>query len=187
MTTQEQKSKIGRLYRDAIIQQLNKQYQSRPSLVAVNFNKVNSFDLSQLRQSLLDTDAKLIVTKNSLFKRFLSSINKKDFFGQPLGLGGLVFVGKDVVSPVKVLAGFIKEHEGFKFLGAFLDDRELSASALQEIGKLPSLQDLRAKAVMTMKSPLFRLRAVLAQSMVKLVLCIKAAQEAKQKQSPKEG
>jgi large subunit ribosomal protein L10 len=176
------KEKIGRIYKDAILKKLSSQYKSRSSLVAVNFNKVNSADLSMLRQSLNDVDARLMVTKTALFNRFLDSAKKTNFFQQSNGLAALIFIGKDIVVPLKVVSDFIKEHEDFKFLGGFLEDKELSIANLQEIAKLPSRQQLVAKTVITIKMPLIRLRSTLENSMRKLLLCLVSAQQKKEKQ-----
>jgi large subunit ribosomal protein L10 len=183
--TQEKNNKAGFLYRQAIIKQLSNTYKQRSNLIAANLNKVSAGDLSKLRQNLLSNDAKLFVTKISLGKNFLKSLNKDNLMANCLGSSGLIFVGKDIVNVSKVLSEFAKEHEEFKLVGGFLDDKLLSAAELDRIAKLPSKLELIAKTVMSIKSPLFRLRFVLDGNLRKLLLCLTSVKQTKEKDQPK--
>lgn len=184
LKTQDKVIKTGYIYREAIVKKLNDIYKLHPSLIAINFNKVNSKDLIQLRQSLGNTNAKLLVTKLSLFRRFLKKLKKDTLLEASLGPAGLIFVAEDIVGPTKVVYEFAKEHEDFKLLGAFLEDKEVSNNVLEEIAKLPSKQQLIAKAVYAIKFPLIKFRAVCEQLMRKLLLCLISAKEQKEKKEP---
>ncbi|MEW6008034.1 MAG: 50S ribosomal protein L10 [Candidatus Omnitrophota bacterium] len=174
------KTKLGVVYRQAIVKKLLDNYKTRNSLIAVNFNKVNSPDLTQLRHSLGDVDSKILITKLSLFSRFFTDINKKKFFDAGSRMGALIFVGKDIVATTKVLADFIQEHEDFKLLGGFFDEKELSETDLKQIAKLPSRQELIAKTILSIKSPLIKFRSVLEGLSRKLLLCLISAKDKKE-------
>lgn len=178
--------KIGYIYKQAILNKLKDSYKNRSNLIAANFNKVNAKDLNELRQSLLDNDAKLFFTKVSLFERFFKNIKKDSLLTSSLGPAGLIFVGDDIVPATKVLAEFAKEHEAFKLLGAFSDKKQISPGDLDHIAKLPTRDQLIAQAVMTIKMPLIKLRGVFEQLMRKLLLCLISAKEGKEKQGKKE-
>lgn len=181
-TTQDKTKKTGYIYREAIIKKLSIAYEAHSNLIAANFNKVNSGDLSQLRQALLDSDARLYLTKTSLFKRFLKKLEKDSLISDSLGPTGLIFAGNDIVAISKVLSEFSKEHEFFKILGGFLEDKKLSGADFDRLSKLPSRQELIAKTVYSIKSPLYRFRAALEQPLRKLLLCLESAKQTKEKQ-----
>ncbi len=177
----EEKTKLGVAFRQAIVKKLVGNYKERSSLIAINFNKISSPDLTQLRHSLGDADSKILITKLSLFKRFFGEINRKKFFDAGSGMGGLVFVGKDIVAATKVLADFIQDHEGFKLLGGFFNEKELTETDLKQIAKLPSRGELIAKTILTIKSPLIKFRGVLEGLSRKLLLCLISAKDKKEK------
>lgn len=182
LKVEERTKKLGYVYREAIIGKLKHNYESRSNLIAANFNKVVSSDLSHLRQALIDTGAKLLLTKVSLFKRFLKDIKKDAVLEGSIGSTGLIFVGPDFVVTAKVLYEFAKEHEDFKLLGGFLDDESISCEDLQQIAKLPSRQELIAKSIFAIKSPLIKFRGVLEQLMRKFLLTLLSAKEGKEKE-----
>lgn len=182
VNTKDRSNKTGYIYREAIIKKLSDNYQNRHTLIAANFNKVSSSDLTQLRQSLSGTDAKLFLTKLSLFKRFLKTLEKDALLAESVGSAGLIFAGEDIVAISKLLWEFSKEHENFKILGVFMEERKLSSSDIERISKLPGRQELIAKAVLTIKSPLIRLRATIEQPIRKLLLGLTAAKQKKEKQ-----
>ncbi|MBU2541901.1 MAG: 50S ribosomal protein L10 [Candidatus Omnitrophica bacterium] len=176
----EKPTRVGYIYRDAIVNKLNAAYESHSSLIAVNLNKVNTRDLIQLRKSLNDKASTLLITKLSLFKRFLKGIKKEKLLDESCTCAGLVFVGDDIVATTKALAEFVKEHTEFKLLAGILDDKDISSAELADIAKLPGRVGLIAKGVIAMKFPLIKFRAVLEQLTRKLLLCLISAKEQKQ-------
>jgi len=78
-----------------------------------------------------------------------------------------------------VLAAFAKTSEALKIVGGILEGKLLDAVAVISLSKVPSRQELLAKLVGSLQSPLAGLANVLAGNLRGLVQTLKALQEKK--------
>lgn len=85
----------------------------------------------------------------------------------------------DQVAPAKLLAELIKEHETMQALGGLLDQKWMTANDITALAKLPSKDELIAKAVGSIAAPLSGMVNVLAGNLRNLVYVMNAIKEAK--------
>jgi len=71
-----------------------------------------------------------------------------------------------------LLYEFSKGHEQLKLQGGALKNRIISKNDIEVLAKLPSQEILRAKAVMTLNSPIKQFVFVLNQTLTKFVYCL---------------
>ena len=118
--------------------------------------------VTELRARIRQKGGKYIVVKNTLALRAVK--------GAPLEVLGEHFTGEtavayshnDPVALAKVLTDFVKEAPVFQFKAALLDGRVVPTSEIQSIASLPSRDELIAKVLFLLQSPITRLARVLA-------------------------
>jgi len=172
-------TKVGLLYRERIIDDIKKNYESADALLFFEFSKVTAFAFNKLRNSLRREDAVVFVTKNSLFEKSLSSLNldSKPFLE---GATALVFMnGPDIVKIAKIIVEFSKEHEGLKVKGGFIGEKVLASADIESLSKLPSREVLLAMAVSGIASPLTGFLSVMNQVILKFLWTVEAIQKSK--------
>lgn len=180
--------KIGLLYREKAIDLVKDNWENSQACILIGFDKVSAFSFNILRNNLKRTDSKILVTKNSLMKRTLASLNitgADDLLRDPTGV--VVIKGKDIVQVCKMLVDFSKENAGLTLKGGFLHEQQLSDKELISLSKLPSQEVLLAQAVMTIASPLIGFVATLNNIILKFVWLLEELKKKEpQQSSPKE-
>lgn len=130
-------------------------------LLVVQYKGLTVAEMTDLRGRVRAAGAGFKVTKNRLTKIALKETKYYD------SLAGL-FVGptavayaEDPVAAAKVLADFAKDKEKLVLVGGAFGETVLDASGIQELAKLPSLDELRAKIVGLLQAPATKIAGVL--------------------------
>lgn len=156
--------KLGLLFKESSEKLIKDSLKDSENLFIVNYSKVSSPDLSNLRQVLRNTNARLFMVKNSVARRALNDMGQ-DAVKTIEGPCGLVFVKNDPVETCKILFNFLRDHEQFKVESGYLKDRVLGKKDIEVLAKLPPKEMLRAELVAVINSPLSRLTNVLKQNL----------------------
>jgi len=134
--------------------------------------KVSQFQelRSQLREQGIDCQAvKKSLIDLSLEKAKIKDGKIKDLPGQlALALGY-----EDEVLPAKLLYDFSKKNEDLKILTGFVNGQYLENEAILSLAKLPSKQELLAKLVGSVGSPISGLVNALEGNLRKLIFTLK--------------
>ena len=129
----------------------------------------------QCRQAGLDyTVAKKTLLKIALAKAGIQGIDPKNIGGS----FATVF-SSDEITAAKILASFAKTNESLKIVGGILEQKLIDAHAVINLSKLPSREELLAKLVGSIKSPMSGLVQVLSGNLRGFVQTLKALQEKK--------
>lgn len=138
-------------------------------------------EVTQLRSLLFKEKVELHVVKNTLAKIALKQAEigvLGDFMSGPTALA--LAMG-DSVAPARLLTRFAKDHEKLSVRGGWVDGRKVTDKDLKVLASLPSRDQLLAKALGSMKSPLTGLVMVLSGNQRKLVYALNAIREKKAK------
>lgn len=173
--------KLGLLFKETSEKQIKNNLKESGSVFVMNYSKVSSPDLSNLRQSLRSASATIFMVKNSVARRALRDSGLDSLVETIEGPCGLVFIKEEPVSASRVLCDFSRSHELLKLRGGFLKDRFLDKEDIEAIARLPSREVLRAKVVMTLKFPISGLVMVLNEMLKKFVYCLEQIKQKKEK------
>ena len=121
--------------------------------------KVN--DVNVLRSEVRKTDSTYKVVKNSVVRLAVEGTEMAGISPYLSGPKVLAFTGGDGVALAKVLKDFIKKHPELRFEQAYLDGQILEAAEAEKIADLPSREELIAKLLMLLQSPIRRLAVAL--------------------------
>ncbi len=163
------------------LQALHENFARSKGAVFANFNGLTVNDVQVLREKLREEDAEMVVAKKSLMGLMLEKGGlSKDHTSQMEGAVAVVFGYTDEVAPAKVVAEFAKEHEVVTFQGGILEGEFIGTEKVMELSKLPSKQELLAKMVGSMKSPISGLANVLSGNLRGLVQVLSQVKDQKE-------
>jgi large subunit ribosomal protein L10 len=151
-------------------------------MILTDYRGMTVKEITDLRKQLRKENAEFLVLKNTLTQIALAEIGLegvRKFLSGPLAI---VFGYKDPVSPAKILVKFSSEAEKPVIKGASLAEKILEEAEVKKLSKLPSREELIAKVVGGIKSPLYGLVMVTSGPLRKLVYALNAVKESKQKQ-----
>lgn len=166
MLTKEKKKEI--------ISDLADKLSRQKAVVFFDFTGLKVNDSQKLRDKLREQGIDCQVSRKTLIdlaleKAGFGKIKTKDIPGQP----ALAFGYQDEVLPAKIIYDFSKGNKNVRVLSGLVNGEYLANEAIISLAQLPSKQELLAKLVGAVSSPLVGLENVLSGNLRKLIYLLK--------------
>lgn len=164
-----------------ILRDLKEKLGNSRSVVFANFEGLGVKENEELRKRLKEEGGEYYVPKKTLLKlaleeNDLSEVNPREIDGKL----AVVFGYEDEVIPAKIVDEFRGKYGGkLDFAGGILENKFLPAEKMAELAQLPGKQELYAKLVGSLASPMSGLVNTMAGNMRNLVYALKAIEEQK--------
>jgi len=163
---------LTRQQKQKSLKDLKEKISKQKSIIFADFSRVNSKDLFSLRKKLKESGCLLKIGKKTLIRiafgqsgiSFWNKI-KNNVPGQL----ALVFGIEDEIAPARISNEFFKKNENFKILGGIFENRFIEKNRVLELASLPSRDDLLAKLVGSLSSPISGFENVLIANTRSLV------------------
>jgi len=158
-------------------------------VVFFNFHGIDAYPFTLLRLDIKDLKGEIVVARNTLLWRAFSDTALSDHRDIFIGPTAALFAYEDPVAPTKKLVDFLKENfekdwkERIK--GGLLEGKYITPEQVRELAELPSKEELIAKLLGLLMAPVTQLAFTLKAVPQKLVLTLKAIEEAKSKEGGK--
>ena len=165
MLTKQQKQQL--------IEELADKLKRQKGLVFTDFRGLKVGEIEDLRKELKETGIEYKVAKKTLIKLALEKAKKKIDISQFKDSVALAFGFQDFITPAKIISKFAKEHKDLEILGGLMDDEFLTVDGVKELAKIPSRDELLAKFVGSLKSPIEGFINVLEGNIRNLLLIFK--------------
>lgn len=131
------------------------------TFVAVTHNKgMTVAEVQELRKQMRAAGAGFKVAKNRLARLALAGTKFENLGDLLKGPTGIAF-STDPVAAAKVCAKFAKDNSKLAIVGGNLDGQKMDAAGVENLAKLPSLNELRAKLVGLIQAPATKIAGVL--------------------------
>lgn len=173
--------KIGKFFRNSIIEDLKKDIAKSNTLFVIQHSGLSSVQMTLLRNSLKINQSQVLVTKNTLISRALKDSKFERLIPLVKGPTGLVFGIQDITVISKLLTKFVKENQKLNIPGAMFEGALLSADDIQRISSLPSREGLYAQVVCALKAPFAGLVFTLKGNLSKLAVVLNQIKDKKAK------
>jgi large subunit ribosomal protein L10 len=139
--------------------------------------KVN--DVNVLRSEVRKTEATYRVVKNTVVRMAVEGTEMEGITPFLTGPKVLAYTDGDGVALAKVLKTFIKDHPELTFEHAYLEGQILDAAGAEKIADLPSHDELVAKLLQMLQSPIRRLAVALNAPLQQFASAVGQIAEAK--------
>ena len=143
-----------------------------PHAFLVGFKGLTVPQDTELRSKIRETGGHYEVVKNTLALRAAEGKALAELRDQFRGPVAVAYIEEDVVGLAKVLTEFRKAVPAIEFKGALVDGRAVAASDIDEIARMPSREELLAKLLFLLQSPITRLARGLAAIPRQLVVVL---------------
>ena len=144
------------------------------SIFLADYRGLSSIQITQLRDKIAQENAELKVTKNTLLKRALKETgNWGPSVDQTIkGPTTILLAYEDELSPLKVLANFLKMAGIGQIKVGFLEKKFLKEEEASKLATLPDKLTLRGQVVSYLSSPIYGLVGTLQGNLQNLVFAI---------------
>ena len=158
---------------DALSNQL-----SRASLVIVtDYRGLKVADLQTLRGNLRPTGGEIHIAKNTLTRIAANNVGVSGLDPMLEGPSALVFAFEDVVQTAKAVIDFVRTSRILSVKGGVMGDRAVSPADVEAIATLPSREELQARLLGMLVSPMARTLGVLTGPSRSMVYLLNARSE----------
>ena len=165
-----------------IITELKKRIEGSTVTILADYRGMTVKDITALKKKLYEKGAEFKVVKNSLSERAFVAEQFAALKSLLSGPVAILMGFEDPIGPIKVLAKFISENEKPMIKGGVFEGKITTVEEITAISKLPSKEELLAKVVFRVKSPLVGLVFVLKNTIAKLVYALQAVKDKKGKE-----
>ncbi len=150
---------ITKKYKDkpAIVSDLHEKLNRASVVVVTEYRGLKAGEMVKLRRSLREAEVELHVVKNALLQRAAEGTELAAILGELEGPKAVAMAFGGPVIAAKALADGEKEMEQFVLLRGFLEDMTVDGEQITAIAKLPSQDELRAKALGALQGPMVNL------------------------------
>jgi large subunit ribosomal protein L10 len=151
---------------------------SRATLVIVtDYRGLKVTDLQTLRGNLRPSGGEFHIAKNTLTRIAASNAGVVGLDALLEGPTALVFAFEDPVQTAKTVSDFVRSSRILSVKGGVMGDRAVSAADVEAIATLPSREELQARLVGMLASPMSRTLGVLTGPSRAMVYLLNARTE----------
>jgi large subunit ribosomal protein L10 len=154
-------TKVNREEKQELITSLNALLAKQVTVVVTHNLGLTVAETQSLRKQMREAGASFKVAKNRLARLALAGTKFEGLADLLKGPTGIAF-STDPVAPAAVVSKFAKTNAKLVILGGSLDGQKMDTAGIDNLAKLPSLNELRAKLVGMIQTPATRIAGVLA-------------------------
>ena len=146
----------------AIVQEVTDSFKEAQAFVVCEYSGLTVKEISELRKSLREKDAKAAVYKNTLVTRALAQGNEG--LDQYLTGANMYFFLKDSTNgSLNLVSKFAKKHDCFNIKGGVFEGKVVDANFIKEVANLPSKEGLVSMLLSVLQAPMRNLAYSLSQ------------------------
>lgn len=163
--------------KEAAISQLRDRLANSKNLFFTNYTGLTVEEITKLRRELRKDGSTYSVVKNTLFSIAAGDDLAKQIESLMAGPTGVVFAGSDPVAPAKAIKTFSDDVKTLEVKAAYIDGTLVGAAQVNVLAALPPKDQLIAKMIGSLASPLRGLVTVLSGNTSGLVRALNALRE----------
>ncbi len=164
------------------IEDLKAGLQPAQGVFVMDFTGLTVGEVTELRQKVSQAAGRYLVVKNTLAKIAVDGSKKEPLKELLSGPSALAMTDEDAVQLAKALAEFAKNHEKLQFRGGLIEGQLLDAAAARQVASMPTKQELVARLLYLLQSPIRRLAVALNWPVRSLAVSVKQIADEKERQ-----
>ncbi len=147
---------LTRTQKETLVEQYSTGFAEAPHAFLLDFKGVSVTQATELRTQIRESGGSYEVVKNTLARIAAEGKPLAELDEHFQGPTAVAYTDDDPVGLAKALTDFAKTVPAIEFKGGLLDSQAVAAEAIQDIAKMPSREELIAKLLFLLQSPVTR-------------------------------
>ena len=146
-----------------LVEEIKSKLDGAQAGVLVDYRGITVVEDTALRKAMREAGVDYSVVKNTLLNFAIKGTDIESISAFLEGPSAIAISKTDPVAPAKIIGEFIDKHEKLTIKTGFMDGRVVEVDEIIKISKLPSREEMLAKAFGSMKAPISNLARVINQ------------------------
>ncbi|MEA3357090.1 MAG: 50S ribosomal protein L10 [Patescibacteria group bacterium] len=169
--TKQQKQTLLKQYKELLTKS--------PNYILVSTDQSGTSEITQLKKALQECNSEFHVVKNTLFKIAAEETKQPLKVQEITEATGIITCGEEPTAPAKILSKIQKEYEILENKFGVMFGEIADEEQLEQLAEIPSRDELLAKLVGSMQSPISGFVHTLQGNMQKFVVALMEIQKSK--------
>lgn len=139
--------------KEAILVSLKESFSKADAIFLTNLIGMTSNDAVMLRKEVRKAGGKIVVTRNTLFRRATEGTQYAKLLENLKGPSAIAFSFKDAPGVAKAIYDASKTNEVIQLRGGYLGAKSLTSKDVEALAKLPSREQMLATLLATFNAP----------------------------------
>lgn len=157
-----------------VVEQLRKDLGAAEAVVVVEYKGITVGSVHELRKQLRGKGAGFQVVKNTLLSIAVQGTPNEQLAKLTGGPVAVAYTAKDAPAMAKELLAYAKKEDKLIIRGAVLSGKTLDAAGVEALSTLPSIEEMRARALGLLQAPAQQFLGVLLAAPRNLLGVLKA-------------
>lgn len=149
--------------KQVIIDEIKEKLEKAQAAVVIDYMGITVAQADEMRKKLREADVDYTVYKNTLAKRAIEGTPYEGLGDVLAGPSAFAISYDDATAPARVLNGVIEEYKKMEFKAGVIEGEFFDADGVKQIAKIPSRDNLIAKFMGSVQSPITNFARVLNQ------------------------
>jgi large subunit ribosomal protein L10 len=143
--------------KERVVAELTERLQTSQTLIVADYRGLTMPQIDDLRTELLKHGAKFTVVKNTLTRRAAEAAGAEQLLALLEGPTAIAFLEADgdPVAVAKAIGAATRETRVLEVRGGVLEGRSITAADIENLAKLPPLDQLRGQVLGAVAAPLY--------------------------------
>lgn len=147
--------------KQAVVDEIKEKLSRAQSAVIIDYRGITVAQADELRKKMREANVDYKIYKNTLMSRAIKGTQFEKLEDALSGPSAFAFGYEDAVAPARVLNGIIKDFKKMEFKAAVVEGQYFDAEGVKAVAVLPSRDELIAKFLGSIKSPMSNLAYML--------------------------
>lgn len=139
--------------KESVVEEIKEKLAKAQSAVVIDYMGINVAEANAMRKKLREANVDYVVYKNTLFDIAIKDTDFEPLASVLKGPSAFAFGYEDAVAPARVLNGVMKDLKKMSFKGGIVEGEFYDSENIKEIALLPSREELIAKFMGSIQSP----------------------------------
>lgn len=162
---------------------LKEEIETSKSLILIDFTGIKVEHVNSLRREAKKSGIKYYVVKNTLLKKAVENTKYEGIMKFLTGPTAIAMSDEDPVIPAKLINDFSRKNKVLAIKGGFLGKDVLGVNDVKRLADLPSKEDLIARTVFLIASPIAKFVNVLCNPIRNFITVLSLLEKQKSKKN----